>query len=106
MARITLTKRKTNNSGNTSYARDGVRASVYINKQMFTGTPPETIELDAENLTEPGAARVGKDPAKALAKAAERATKAQARAEKALAVAEKLKAQAAKLAPAGELVNA
>ena len=96
MAQITLTRRMTEKSGNTSYARPGVKASVYFNKNMFTGEPPETIEIIAENLTEPGQIVVSADKeAKMLAKAAKLAEQSVKLQEKAAKLAEKLaKAQA------------
>lgn len=100
MAQVTLRKRGTDKSGNTSYAREGVRASVYFNKQMFSGEPPAEITLDAENLAEPGAVKPSANSAEKAAKAQERAAKALARAEKAKAAAEKAAAAAAKFAPA------
>lgn len=108
MAQATLTKRGTDKSGNTSYSREGVRASVYFNKNMFSGDAPSTIVIDAENLAEPGAVKPSANSAEKAAKAQERAAKAQARAEKAKAAADKAAAAAAKYAttPAAEPVPA
>ena len=106
---VVLNKRITEKGGLTSYARPGVRASIYLTKSMFkAGVLPETItvRVAAGVLAEPGEVKVkDSDPAKAAKlaeaaqKAAERAKKAQERAQKAEA---KAKAVAAKAAPAAE----
>ena len=52
----TLTKKNVQKNGIVTYSRPGVAASVYFNKSMFSGEPPETVEITADNLTEPGSA--------------------------------------------------
>lgn len=106
---VTLTKRNVQKNGIVTYARDGVNASVYFNKSMFNGEPPETVQVAASNLRAPGDASVGGgrtvDPAKLAersAKATERAEKAKARAEKAAEKAAKLAARVAAAQPAAE----
>tara|TARA_R110000824_G_scaffold1386_6_gene7055 strand:- start:5016 stop:5321 length:306 start_codon:yes stop_codon:yes gene_type:complete len=48
---ITLTLRKIEKGGLISFARQGVRASLYFNKTMFTpGKPPRQVILTAEGL--------------------------------------------------------
>lgn len=102
----TLTLRKVHKNGNASYSQEGVRASVYVNKQMFAdGNPPETIEFGAPNLAQPGQktaksvdpevqAERERKAAERAAKAQERASKAQERARKAIERAEKAQARA------------
>ena len=48
---ITLTLRTIEKGGLISFARKGVRASLYFNKTMFTpGKPPRQVILTAEGL--------------------------------------------------------
>ncbi|MFI5222645.1 MAG: hypothetical protein ACHQX3_00120 [Nitrospirales bacterium] len=41
----TLKFRKTDKSGSSSYAIEGLKSSVYFNKGMFAGEPPATLEV-------------------------------------------------------------
>jgi hypothetical protein len=94
---ITLTLKRIQKNGIATYNQDGVNASVYFNKTMFTGEPPQTVQIVADGLTKPGESPVAGrqvDPAKMQ----ERATKAQERAKKAQERAEKARVQAEKLA--------
>lgn len=51
---LTLTKRTQYKGGGASYSIAGIRASVYIGKQMFgEGGAPDTLVLDAANLATP-----------------------------------------------------
>lgn len=112
----TFKQRKTDKSGSTSYAMDGVRSSVYFNKGIFNGNPPATIEITSDvPFTTPGeAAKVGiakLSPEERAKMAADRkaklaamtpAEKAAARlqaAREALAAAEKAAAKVAAAAP-------
>ena len=48
---VILTLRKIEKGGLISYARKGVRASLYFNKTMFReGKPPQRISLTADGL--------------------------------------------------------
>jgi hypothetical protein len=54
----TLKFRKTDKSGSSSYAIEGLRSSVYFNKGMFAGEPPTTLEVTLPEgfaFGEPGA---------------------------------------------------
>lgn len=54
----TLKYRKTDKSGSSSFAIDGVKSSVYFNKGMFAGEPPQTLEISLPEgfaFAEPGA---------------------------------------------------
>lgn len=78
---ITLTKRLTEKGGITSYARPGVRASVYFAKGMFVdGIPPDTVTLVADpHFVAPGAVAT-KAPAKAAPKPVKKAAGKKAKA--------------------------
>jgi hypothetical protein len=109
----TLKFRKTDKSGSSSYAIEGLKSSVYFNKGMFAGEPPTTLDItlpDGFAFGEPGAKTAGavgmtkeqREAALAERKAklaamtpAERASLKIEAAKKALEAAEK---QAAKLA--------
>lgn len=56
----TLVYRKTDKSGSSSYSIVGLKSSVYFNKGMFPGEPPQTIEVP-DIFTQPGSkeAKVG-----------------------------------------------
>lgn len=107
---VTLTKRNVQKNGIVTYARDGVNASVYFNKSMFNGEPPDSVSIGAVNLRAPGEGAVGGGRtvspevlAKKSAEADRLAEKAKVRAEKALAKANKLKARVGGVqAPAAE----
>jgi len=97
---VTLTKRNVQKNGIVTYARDGVNASVYFNKSMFNGEPPDSVSIGAVNLRQPGEGGIGggrtvspEKLAERAKKADELAEKAKVRAEKALAKANKLKAR-------------
>jgi hypothetical protein len=94
---IVLRKRITEKGGLTSYARPGVRASVYLTKNVFKGgVLPETITFRAPAgvFAEPGEVKVVvTDPEKAK-KVLEAAAKAEAAAKKALERAAKAQAKA------------
>lgn len=54
----TLKFRKTDKSGSSSFSIEGVKSSVYFNKGMFAGEPPQTLEInlpDGFAFAEPGA---------------------------------------------------
>jgi hypothetical protein len=90
---LTLTLKSIQKNGIATYTAEGLNASVYFNKTMFQGEPPQTVSVDASNLTQPGQnVRTGRqaDPAKL----AEKADKAQQRAQKAMERADKAKARA------------
>jgi hypothetical protein len=76
---ITLTLRKIEKGGLISFARQGVRASLYFNKTMFTpGKPPRQVILTAEGLapvSEPKPAPAKKATAKKKATTKKKATK-------------------------------
>lgn len=58
----TLKFRKTDKSGSSSYAIEGLRSSVYFNKGMFAGEPPATLEVslpDGYSFGEPGQNNTG-----------------------------------------------
>lgn len=111
---IVLTKRNVEKSGNVAYAQDGVRASVYFNKNMFAGNAiPETITITAAegSFALPGEIKVKATSPEKLAKAKELADKAALAAKKAADRAAKAQARAAKLgvvadAPATESADA
>ncbi|MFI5222845.1 MAG: hypothetical protein ACHQX3_01160 [Nitrospirales bacterium] len=42
----TLKFRKTDKSGSSSYAIEGLKSSVYFNKGMFAGEPPAELEIE------------------------------------------------------------
>ena len=52
MATVTLTRRRTAKNGIVSYKETPKRTSgtVYLDKKMFVGEPPETIVLEGENI--------------------------------------------------------
>jgi uncharacterized protein with WD repeat len=62
---ITLTRRHVYKNGGASYARDGIKASIYCGPKMFSGdkvdvggvltAAPASLEIDAPNLATPGA---------------------------------------------------
>jgi|TARA_R110000824_G_scaffold1386_6_gene7056 hypothetical protein len=88
---IVLTKRTVNKNGDVAYSRDGVRSTVYANKGMFVGEPPDTITLECD-VAKFMPVKPGIDPAivaERAAKAQVRAEKAQAKAVKAAEVAQK-----------------
>jgi len=61
MATATLKFRKTDKSGSSSYSIEGVKSSVYFNKGMFAGEPPQTLSIDLPDgftFTQPGDAKV------------------------------------------------
>ena len=110
----TLTKRKTDKSGSTSFAVAGLKSSVYFNKGMFANDKiPDSVDItlpDGFSFSEPGSVKTGiakltpeERKANAVALAAKRAAmspaeKAAARleaAKAALAAAEKAAAKAA-----------
>jgi hypothetical protein len=69
----TLKKVSTQKNGLTTYTEEGVGASVYINRTVFKGDAPDTIQIVAVNLTKPGEnVRIGggrkADPVKLQAK--------------------------------------
>jgi len=110
---VTLKKRTTEKSGNTSYAQEGVRASLYFNKNMFKAgvTPPDEIQVTAVGLAEPGDVVVSKTMTpeqlakiqETAAKAEKAATNAKERADKAAAKAKAAAEKAgATAAPAEE----
>jgi hypothetical protein len=74
---ITLHRRITEKGGVTSYARTGVRASIYFSKGMFRdGVPPETVTLvNSRFFAEPAGktktAKAKAAPTKAKARAAD-----------------------------------
>ena len=94
---IQLTLRTIEKGGLVSYARPGVRASLYFNKTIFAGAPPQEITLTGKGFRTPGpiinpvtaAERAEKANAKATA-ATERAAKAQETAQKAKELAVRL----------------
>ena len=58
----TLKFRKTDKSGSSSYAIEGLKSSVYFNKGMFSGEPPATLEVtlpEGAKFGEPGQAKSG-----------------------------------------------
>ena len=82
---VKLTLRKIEKGGLISYARPGVRASLYFNKTMFgPGVPPKHLILTADGLT-PAVEKMApvKKVAKKATKAAKKATKAAKKATKA-----------------------
>jgi hypothetical protein len=88
---IVLKRRNVNKNGESAYSRDGVRSTIYINKGMFIGEPPDTITLECESAKFTPV-KPGVDPAivaERAAKAQVRAEKAQAKAAKAAEVAQK-----------------
>lgn len=95
---VTLTKRNVQKNGIVTYAREGVNASVYFNKSMFNGEPPDSVQVGALNLRAPGEGGIGGGRAVDPAKLAQRAIDAQAKAEKAQARAAKAADRATKLA--------
>lgn len=111
----TLKYRKTDKSGSSSYAIEGLKSSVYFNKGMFAGNPPETLEIalpDGFAFGEPGQAAKGavamtkeeREAAAAKRKAEQAAMTPQEKAAKKIADArvtlEKAEKLAAKLAAA------
>lgn len=79
---LTLTKRHSYKGGGASYSIPGIRASVYIGKQMFgEGGAPDTLVLEAANLATPNdqsaerAARKEEREAAKAKRAEERAAK-------------------------------
>ena len=50
---VKLTRRTIEKGGLISYARPGVRASLYFNKTMFVGDSPTELVLVAEGLRAP-----------------------------------------------------
>ena len=106
----TLVRRKTDKSGSTSYSIVGLKSSVYFNKGMFKGEPPETIDIPGVEFAEPGSnvkvpvAKMTPEEKKAAAEAlkakraamtpAEIAAEKVEKARKALAAAEALAAKA------------
>lgn len=94
---ITLTLKRIQKNGIATYNQEGVNASVYFNKTMFVGDPPQNVQIIAAGLTKPGESPVA-GRAVDQTKLTERATKAQERAAKALERANKAKANAEKLA--------
>ena len=102
---VEFKKRNVEKSGNIAYARDGVRASIYFNKNIFAGgAQPESIVMTfpAGVLAEPGATVVRASSPEAQAKVKALAEKAQAAAAKAVARAEKALKRAAKAGVAVE----
>ena len=92
---VTLTLKGVQKNGIATYTREGVNASVYFNKSMFTGAPPASVRIVADTLTAPGTVTAGRsrktpEELKVMAeaglakaqKAADRAKKAQERAAK------------------------
>ena len=58
----TLKFRKTDKSGSSSYAIEGLKSSVYFNKGMFAGEPPASLEItlpEGFSFGEPGQTRPG-----------------------------------------------
>ena len=58
----TLKFRKTDKSGSSSYAIEGLKSSVYFNKGMFAGEPPSTLEVTLPEgfaFGEPGKSNTG-----------------------------------------------
>lgn len=93
-----FTRTKTNKNGATVFTAPGMRAAVILQKSFFgEGGAPESIELNAENLTEPGQVKPTVTSEEAVAKAKAAAEKAAARAAKATERAQKAAARAAKL---------
>jgi hypothetical protein len=100
---LTFTRRGEQKNGMVSYSLEGLRGSIYVNKSLFAGDLPQTIDIGAEGLATPGAAKV--TSAEKLTKMQEAATKAADRAKKATDRAEKAAAKLAKLtAPVGSEV--
>lgn len=78
----TLKFRKTDKSGSSSYAIEGLKSSVYFNKGMFAGEPPATLEVSLPEgfaFGEPGAkgatGAIAMTPEQRKAAAAERKAK-------------------------------
>ena len=58
----TLKFRKTDKSGSSSYAIEGLKSSVYFNKGMFAADPPTTLEItlpEGFQFGEPGKSNAG-----------------------------------------------
>ena len=100
---ITVQFKGTQKNGIHTYSDNTRGASIYVNKSMFGGNPPESLVVSAPDGTfsEAGAARSprGASPER-VAKAAEKAQKAAERAQKAQERATKAQELAARLAKA------